>query len=71
MSRAQTLPPSAFRTAPAPAGHPLHLLAHALDVWRERRALARLDDTALHDLGLTRADAVAESRRPLWSLPRL
>ena len=71
MFRSHALPPVSVRHAPAPAGHPIHLLAHALDVWRERRALARLDDAALRDLGLTRADALAEARQPLWSLPRL
>jgi uncharacterized protein YjiS (DUF1127 family) len=54
-----------------PQGHPLSHLARALDVWRQRRALERLDDAALRDIGLTRADVTEESRRPLWSLPRL
>jgi uncharacterized protein YjiS (DUF1127 family) len=33
---------------------------------RERRALARLDERALHDIGLSRADAEEEARRPFW-----
>lgn len=44
-------------------------LAHALAVWRQRRVLARLDNAALEDLGLTRAQAQAEARRPLWDAP--
>ncbi|MCB1833484.1 MAG: DUF1127 domain-containing protein [Geminicoccaceae bacterium] len=37
---------------------------------RERKELAKLDDRALADLGLTLADARRESRRPFWDLPR-
>ena len=33
---------------------------------RERRALAQLDERALHDMGLSRADAEEEARRPFW-----
>ncbi|OYW58339.1 MAG: hypothetical protein B7Z10_02335 [Rhodobacterales bacterium 32-66-7] len=36
---------------------------------RSRRALRRLDDRLLSDIGLTRAEAVAEARRPLWDAP--
>lgn len=39
-----------------------------LDVMRSRRALARLDNAALQDLGLTRADADKEARRPIWDM---
>ena len=40
-----------------------------LSVYRQRRALARLDAAALDDLGITREDAQTESRRPFWDLP--
>lgn len=40
-----------------------------MSVYRQRRALARLDDAALKDMGITRADALAESRRHFWDLP--
>jgi len=33
---------------------------------RQRRALARLDDRLLRDIGLTRTDVEAELRRPPW-----
>ncbi|PKQ13152.1 MAG: hypothetical protein CVT70_05355 [Alphaproteobacteria bacterium HGW-Alphaproteobacteria-1] len=38
-------------------------------VWQQRRALARLGDAALADLGLTRAEAEHEAGRPFWDLP--
>ena len=42
-------------------------LAHA--AWRQRRALAQLDDAALNDIGISRTEAQDESRRPLWDVP--
>lgn len=33
---------------------------------RQRRSLASLNDDLLRDLGLSRADADAESRKPFW-----
>ncbi len=33
---------------------------------RQRRALARLDDRLLRDVGLSRAAAVLESGKPFW-----
>lgn len=41
----------------------------SMDVWRERQALKRLDDAALEDLGLTRADADREAGYGLTHLP--
>jgi uncharacterized protein YjiS (DUF1127 family) len=41
-------------------------LAAALDRSRQRRALATLSDAMLHDIGLTRRQVDAESRRPFW-----
>ncbi len=37
-------------------------------VYRERRALARLDDSALRDIGLTREEADREAKRPIWDV---
>jgi uncharacterized protein YjiS (DUF1127 family) len=36
---------------------------------RARKHLARLDDHLLCDIGLTRADAMAEARRAPWDAP--
>jgi uncharacterized protein YjiS (DUF1127 family) len=36
---------------------------------RERQQLARLDDMALKDLGLSRADVLQEAERPFWDDP--
>jgi len=44
-------------------------LKRALEVSRQRRALYRLDDAALHDLGLSRADAWQEADKPFWEQP--
>ncbi|HML42420.1 MAG: DUF1127 domain-containing protein [Hyphomicrobium zavarzinii] len=37
---------------------------------RERRALMQLDERALKDIGLSRADAHGEWSRSFWDLPR-
>ena len=49
---------------------PFALLAHAMDVWVQRRRLATLDAAQLADLGLSAERAAAEARRPIWDLPR-
>ena len=36
---------------------------------RQRRKLAKLDDAALRDMGLTRREAQEEARRPSWDVP--
>lgn len=35
-------------------------------VYRQRRALLRLDDAMLKDLGLSRVDALQEGHKPFW-----
>lgn len=50
----------------------LSLLSRLRLLWsvrRQRDQLAALDDRALKDIGLTRADAEAEARRGFWSAP--
>ena len=45
--------------------------AHAalwLSTARERRTLAELPDHLLADIGITRAEAETEARRPFWSV---
>jgi len=46
------------------------ILTERLPQWleraRERRALIALSDRALHDLGISRADAWAEYGKPFW-----
>jgi len=44
-------------------------LGRMLAVYRQRRALLRLDATALADLGLSRLEALREAKRPFWDLP--
>jgi uncharacterized protein YjiS (DUF1127 family) len=36
--------------------------------FRQRRNLARLDDHMLADIGISRDEALAESRRPIWDV---
>lgn len=40
-----------------------------LTVWAERRALVRMDENRLADLGLTPSQAAREAARPFWDLP--
>lgn len=47
----------------------LSTLLHLGALARQRRALARLDDAALADLGLTRDAAAREAARPVWDVP--
>ncbi|MEH6836254.1 MULTISPECIES: DUF1127 domain-containing protein [Falsihalocynthiibacter] len=47
----------------------LRLLSMIASTYRQRRALARLDDAALTDLGLSRSDATQEANRPIWDVP--
>lgn len=44
------------------------LLAY-LDLYAQRRALAKLDQVQLRDIGVSRAEAEAEVARPPWDAP--
>ena len=44
-------------------------LRHRLDVWRTRRALARLDAHLLRDIGISREDARREAQMAVWDVP--
>jgi uncharacterized protein YjiS (DUF1127 family) len=52
-----------------PAGLFEHLQS-MLAVRRQRRDLARLDDNALKDIGISRYEADIEARRPAWDVPQ-
>ncbi|PWG15861.1 DUF1127 domain-containing protein [Salibaculum griseiflavum] len=64
-----TLTATSSRPLTAPRG-PGQSLAKIFAVWRQRRDLAALDRSRLSDLGLTEAQALRESARPAWDLPR-
>lgn len=44
-------------------------LLDLLSLYRQRRALARLDDSALKDIGVTRAQAEKEAQSGFWNVP--
>ena len=61
---------SAFNPGTLPARLAIvSLFSLAIAARRQRIALKSLDDTALDDLGLTRAEALAEANRPIWDVP--
>lgn len=45
---------------------PLAAFIRWYDRWLQRRALAELDDRMLRDIGVTRRQALRESRKPFW-----
>ena len=53
------------KSSAAPVG-----IGRLFSLWRSRRALNRLDDAALRDVGLSRADAEREARRVAWDVPQ-
>ncbi|MGR3758678.1 DUF1127 domain-containing protein [Roseobacteraceae bacterium NS-SX3] len=63
----------AYLTASCPPAKPRRSLRSAIAariaLMRQRRALGRLDSRALEDIGLSRADAEREARRPVWDAP--
>ena len=48
----------------------LRLARHTIDFWyerwKQRRALARLDDRLLADIGVTRQEAYIEAQKRFW-----
>lgn len=64
-----TLTLTSSRSAQTPRGLVKSALKLA-DIWRQRRALSRLDGHRLTDIGLTQGQALRETRRPVWDLPR-
>jgi len=51
------------------SGPAFSLFLSAFGLFRERQALGRLTDTQLKDIGLSRAQALAEAKRPIWDVP--
>lgn len=45
-----------------------HRIAAAWQAGATRRQLSRLDDRALSDIGMSRAQAAFEAERPFWQL---
>jgi uncharacterized protein YjiS (DUF1127 family) len=41
-------------------------LSHCRQIQREREQLLALTDRELRDIGISRADAIHEARKPLW-----
>lgn len=56
----------AWRRAAQLAGRALEGLLVWSDRSRQRRQLAELDDHMLRDIGLSRADVMAETTKPFW-----
>ncbi|SHI94121.1 Uncharacterized conserved protein YjiS, DUF1127 family [Ruegeria lacuscaerulensis ITI-1157] len=53
---------------PMSAPRQANWLQHVFSVARQRRALGRLDERALRDIGVTRSQAEAEAARPIWDV---
>ena len=47
----------------------ISFMSQAIAVRRQRLALRSLDDDALADIGITKSQAEAESKRPVWDVP--
>ncbi len=62
--------PTTANTTALPRASLLTGLNNAIALWRQRRALKSLDSAALCDIGVTRAEAEAEAKRPVWDAPQ-
>jgi uncharacterized protein YjiS (DUF1127 family) len=63
------LPVAATRQERRPFGPVIDFAAYVFGILsrrRERRDLRELDDRQLYDVGITRAQAERESRKPFW-----
>lgn len=64
-----TMPNHAGEHVGAEAGFPKSIpltFMTWLDRYRQRRALSRLDDRLLNDIGVNRFDAAQEAEKPFW-----
>lgn len=64
-----TLTNRSYATAPKTRAGLLQRLASALQLTKQRQDLATLSDAQLKDIGHTRAQAEAESKRAPWDVP--
>ena len=44
-------------------------LSTLLGLYKQRRSLAGMDPQRLSDIGVTRTEADAEAKRPVWDVP--
>lgn len=44
-------------------------LSTRLALWKSRRALAKLDERALNDIGISREEAQREAQLTIWDVP--
>ena len=63
-----TLIDTTYRTA-LPRRSAIATLKQYYNVWSQRQALKSLDAAALKDIGITRDEADAEVKRPVWDAP--
>lgn len=62
-----------FRLAlfrPAPLRRVLSRIWHAHLIWQQRQSLLTMDTSLLDDIGINRAEAIAEAARPIWDVPQ-
>ncbi|MGB7241885.1 MAG: DUF1127 domain-containing protein [Sulfitobacter sp.] len=53
----------------APKAGPRLPFFQLIAFWRSRNSLANLDARALDDIGVSRAEALKEARKPFWDVP--
>lgn len=59
---------TARRTAARRIGDAVDVVLAWMDRYRQRRALMKLDDRMLKDIGLNRLDVERETEKPFWRL---
>ncbi len=65
-----TLSHRSYASVATPRAGLFQRLARALQLTKQRQDLAALSDAQLQDIGRTRAEAEAESKRAPWDAPR-
>lgn len=61
--------PHEIASSVRPGGWSLRGFLQLRALHRQRQQLAKLDDAALRDIGITRSEALAEASRPFWDAP--